>query len=68
MIQFITRRLILLLPVMLGILLVTFSIVRLIPGDPCVAMLGEHATKAKCDDFRERYGLNKSIPMQFCVI
>ncbi len=47
MVQFIVRRLILLLPVMVGILLVTFIIVRLIPGDPCVVMLGERATPSK---------------------
>lgn len=65
MIQFITRRLLLLVPVMLGILLVTFIIVRLIPGDPCVVFLGERATPAKCEAFRERFGLNDSIPVQF---
>lgn len=65
MIQFLFRRLLLLLPVMVGILLVTFAIVRLIPGDPCKVMLGERATPAKCNDFRERFGLNDSIPVQF---
>ncbi len=65
MIQFIMRRLILLVPVMLGILLVTFAIVRLIPGDPCTAMLGERATPAKCAEFKARYGLDQSIPVQF---
>ena len=47
--QFIGRRLLLLLPVLLGVVLVTFVIVRLIPGDPCVTMLGERATPAKCE-------------------
>jgi ABC-type dipeptide/oligopeptide/nickel transport system permease component len=65
MIQFITRRLLLLVPVMVGILLVTFTIVRLIPGDPCMVMLGERATPAKCQEYRERMGLNDSIPEQF---
>jgi len=65
MIQFIVRRLFLLLPVMVGILLVTFIIVRLIPGDPCVVMLGERATPAKCQEFKERMGLNDSIATQF---
>ncbi len=65
MIQFILRRLILLLPVVLGILLVTFIIVRLIPGDPCVAMLGERATPAACNAFRQRFGLNDPILIQF---
>lgn len=65
MAQFVTRRLVLLLPVLIGILLVTFTLVRLIPGDPCKAMLGERATEAKCNAFRERFGLNDSIPVQF---
>jgi len=54
-----------LFPVLLGILLVTFVITRLVPGDPCYVMLGEKATKAKCDDFKKRYGLDDSIPVQF---
>lgn len=65
MIQYISRRLLLLIPVVLGILLVTFAIVRLIPGDACSAMLGEKATPAKCNEFRERYGLNDNILVQF---
>jgi peptide/nickel transport system permease protein len=65
MLQFITRRILLLFPVLIGILFVTFIIVRAIPGDPCKAMLGEKATEATCDDFRERYGLNDNILVQF---
>jgi peptide/nickel transport system permease protein len=65
MVQFIARRLILLIPVVIGIILVTFVIVRLIPGDPCVVMLGEKATKEKCDDFKHRYGLDDNIFVQF---
>ena len=59
MTQFFIRRLLLLIPVLFGIVLVTFVIVRSIPGDPCIAMLGERATQAKCEGFRERYGLNE---------
>ncbi len=65
MIQFIVRRLLLLIPVLIGILLVTFVIVRAIPGDPCKAMLGEKASAEKCEDFRERYGLNDNVMVQF---
>lgn len=65
MVQFIIRRTLLLLPVLIGILLVTFVIVRAIPGDPCKAMLGEKATVQTCDAFRERYGLNDNIFVQF---
>jgi peptide/nickel transport system permease protein len=65
MLQFVTRRLLLLFPVLLGILLVTFIIVHLIPGDPCVAMLGERATPAVCHAFRERFGLDDPLLVQF---
>lgn len=65
MLQFALRRLILLIPVLIGILIVTFVIIRLIPGDPCYIMLGERATPAQCDSFRQRFGLNDSIPVQF---
>ncbi|BCX04777.1 MAG: peptide ABC transporter permease [Candidatus Roseilinea sp.] len=65
MLRFLVRRLLLLLPVMLGILAVTFVLVRLIPGDPCKSMLGERATEEKCNAFRERFGLNDPIPVQF---
>lgn len=65
MLRFLARRLILLLPVAIGIMLITFIIVRAIPGDPCKAMLGERATEEKCDAFRERYGLNDNVFVQF---
>lgn len=65
MLRFVLRRLVLLVPVMMGILLVTFTLLRLIPGDPCKVMLGERATEAKCAAFRERFGLDDPIPVQF---
>jgi peptide/nickel transport system permease protein len=65
MIQFIVRRILLTIPVLLGIVFVVFAIARLIPGDPCRAVLGERATDAICDDFIHRYGLDEPIPVQF---
>ncbi|HVN15312.1 MAG TPA: ABC transporter permease [Anaerolineales bacterium] len=65
MTQFIIRRLLLLFPVLIGILFVTFVIVHLIPGDPCVAMLGERATPAACQAFRARFGLDQPLLIQF---
>lgn len=67
MIQYTIRRLLLAVPVLLGILIVTFAMGRMIPGDPCKAMLGEKATQDVCDRFTERYGLNKPIPVQFGI-
>jgi peptide/nickel transport system permease protein len=65
MVQFLFRRLILLLPVIFGITFVTFALARVLPGDPCFAVLGEKATPEQCNAFREREGLNDPILVQF---
>src|SRR4051812_22485885 len=64
---FILRRVILSIPVLIGILIVTFSLGRLIPGDPCKAMLGEKARPDVCEAFTVRYGLDKPLPQQFLI-
>jgi peptide/nickel transport system permease protein len=65
MLSFLVRRLILVIPVLFGILLITFALGRLIPGDPCMIALGEHATPEACLQYRVRTGLNDSIAVQF---
>jgi peptide/nickel transport system permease protein len=67
MTQYILRRLFLSIPVLVGILVVTFAMARLIPGDPCRAMMGEKATKAICDRWAQEKGLDRPIPVQFGV-
>ncbi|HEY5903979.1 MAG TPA: ABC transporter permease [Anaerolineales bacterium] len=67
MATYILRRLLLSIPVLIGILFATFALGRLIPGDPCRAMLGEKATDAVCNEFIKRHGLDKPIPIQFGV-
>lgn len=67
MTSYIIRRLVLSIPVLFGILFATFALARLIPGDPCRAMLGEKATKVVCDEFNHRHGLDKPIIVQFGV-
>jgi len=63
----IVRRLLLAIPVLFGILFVTFAMARLLPGDPCRAVLGEHATDQICDAFIERHGLDRPIATQFAT-
>jgi peptide/nickel transport system permease protein len=65
MLSFLARRLLMLIPVMFGILFITFALARMIPGDPCIMALGERATEEQCFEYRERFGLNDSIPVQF---
>jgi peptide/nickel transport system permease protein len=63
--RYIVRRLLLLIPVLLGISIVTFAMLRLIPGDPALIMMGEHATPDMVAEFRESMGLNEPIYVQY---
>ncbi|OGO33377.1 MAG: peptide ABC transporter permease [Chloroflexi bacterium RBG_16_54_18] len=67
MATFIIRRVLSSFPALFGILFVTFSIGRLLPGDPCRAILGEKATDLVCDDFIHRHGLDRPIMVQFGI-
>jgi len=67
MISFVIRRVLSSIPVLIGILLVTFALARLSPGDPCTALLGEHASPSVCRDFIARYGLDQPILTQLGI-
>ena len=67
MAQYIIRRVLASIPVLFGILVVTFVIARVIPGDPCKAILGEKATAAVCERFIREKGLDKPIPEQLLI-
>jgi len=61
MTRFIIRRLLVTIPVLIGIVFIVFVLARVVPGDPCRAVLGERATDQVCDAFITRYGLDKAI-------
>ncbi|MEZ4516816.1 MAG: ABC transporter permease [Chloroflexota bacterium] len=67
MIQYTLRRLVAAIPVILGVLIVTFALARAIPGDPCTAMLGEKATPEICAKFNQERGLDQPITTQFFI-
>lgn len=67
MLQYTIRRLLLAIPVIFGILVVTFVMARSIPGDPCKAILGEKASAEVCERFTREQGLDKPIPVQFGI-
>ncbi|MBC8335482.1 MAG: ABC transporter permease [Anaerolineales bacterium] len=67
MTQYAIRRILYSIPVIFGILVVTFIMARAIPGDPCKAMLGEKASAEVCERFNREQGLDKPIPVQFGV-
>lgn len=67
MLSFITRRTLLAIPVLLGIMVVVFLLMRAIPGDPCTSMLGERATPEACVEFNEANGLNDPVFVQLGI-
>lgn len=61
----IAKRLLAVLPVVFGVLLLTFLLVHLVPGDPVEVMLGESATSADRARLRAELGLERPLPVQF---
>jgi peptide/nickel transport system permease protein len=61
MTRFLIRRLLLSIPVLFGIVFIVFALARIIPGDPCVAALGERANPQVCAIYAAQRGLDKAI-------
>jgi peptide/nickel transport system permease protein len=59
--DFIIRRLLILIPVMVGVSLLTFALFNVIPGDACVLRLGFGSTPETLEDCREQHGLNRAL-------
>ena len=59
--RYIIRRIFSVIPTLIGVTFVIFMFQRLIPGDPAVAMLGEHATEESIERLREQFGLNRPL-------
>lgn len=65
MYKYVLKRLILLIPVLLGVSLLVFAIMYLTPGDPAQLILGENAPKAAVEALREKMGLNDPFFIQY---
>jgi peptide/nickel transport system permease protein len=63
--KYIVRRLLLLVPILLGVSILIFAWIRLLPGDPASALLGERATPELVQQYKELYGLDEPIPVQY---
>ena len=63
--RFLARRLVLTIPVLLGVATLVFSLIHLIPGDPAQAMLGEAAPQADVEELRRRLGLDRPLVEQY---
>jgi len=62
---YLIRRLIILLPVLLGVVTLVFSFIHLIPGDPVVSMLGEQASAAEVQKLRSQLKLDQPLYIQY---
>ncbi len=65
--NYVARRLIGIIVVLLGVSLITFSISHLVPADPVAAALGERAREEQIEAFRKAYGLDRPVPEQYLV-
>lgn len=65
MTKFLIRRLVLLVPILLGILTVVFVLMRVVPGDPVRLMVGFDVDQATVDQMRHQLGLDRPIPVQY---
>lgn len=63
--RYIVHRLLIAIPVVLGVSLFTFGLVRWIPGDPILVMLGPDALGADVEGIRRLYGLDRPWPVQY---
>lgn len=63
--RYLIRRLLLTIPVLLGVATLVFSLIHFIPGDPAQAMLGEGAAPEDVAQLRERLGLNRPLLVQY---
>ena len=65
MLTFVVRRLLLTIPVLLGVLFVVMLTMDLIPGDPVALMLGDAGTKENIARFREHLGLDRPLLVRY---
>jgi peptide/nickel transport system permease protein len=65
LIRYVAQRLLLLIPLLLGLSLLTFAISRLLPGDPVGLAAGPQATEQIKERLRQEFGLDQPLPVQY---
>lgn len=65
MIKFIIKRILLMIPILLGVIFIVFTINRMTPGDPTLTILGADAQPEEYEALREELGLNDPFFVQF---
>jgi peptide/nickel transport system permease protein len=67
LVEFIGRRILQIIPVLLGVSIIVFFMVRAIPGDPAQILLGQTATQEQVQAMRAQMGLDKPVPVQYVL-
>src|SRR5579885_2918676 len=67
LLRYVFRRLALLVPVLVGVSMVTFVLIRVLPGDPVRTIMPPTATPADIVAAKHRFGLDKSLPEQYWI-
>ncbi len=67
MLRYLGRRLLFVVPQLLGIIFISFFLVKLIPGDPVILMLGPNASRESIESLRDQLGLHQPLAMQFLI-
>ena len=65
MIHYLLNRLLQVIPVLLGVIIITFVLMYVIPGDPVVSMVGERYSEATIQRLRQEMHLDDPLPIQF---
>ena len=65
MLRFVVRRLLLLVPILLGLSILIFGWIHALPGSPQQSLLGERATPELVKEYNHRYGFDRSLPEQY---
>src|SRR5262245_60773132 len=65
MLQYVLRRLLVAIPMLLGAMSLVFFAMRILPGDPCVAMMGDQATTEALADCSRTLGLNRPVAVPY---
>jgi peptide/nickel transport system permease protein len=63
--RFVVRRLLLLIPILIGLSILVFVWIRALPGGPAQGLLGERADPEAIAEFREQYGLDEPVHVQY---
>jgi peptide/nickel transport system permease protein len=63
--KFVAKRILLLVPILLGVATVTFLLMYVIPGDPVLALVGERYDDETLDDMRKELGLDRPLAVQY---